>query len=281
VIKSFLPAGDSTDTIQEPFSNTITKKQLRQLKLLGYRNFTIDSTSNTAFISVNTFSEGKLIRFFRQSFRKVREQGVKNVVVDLRLNTGGSVLACTELSQYLIDKPFNVADTVAAFGRSFPYKEYIKPWFIYWISMHISGRRNKNDSRVHFRYFEKHQFKPKKKNHFNGNIYLLTGGYTFSAATLVAGNLKGQKNVTIIGEETGGGAYGNSAMHLTTIVLPNTGIRVTLPLYRMVLNSSLPKNGRGVFPDVQVGPSSYSIKTGRDAKMDRVKELIANQSKSY
>jgi C-terminal processing protease CtpA/Prc len=102
----------------------------------------------------------------------------------------------------------------------------------------------------------------------------MTGGYTFSAATLVAENLKGQPNVTIVGEETGGGAYGNSAMFLTTVVLPNSGIRVTLPLYRMVLNAKNPKNGRGVFPDVEVKPSSVYIKSGIDAKLEKVKELI-------
>jgi C-terminal processing protease CtpA/Prc len=78
----------------------------------------------------------------------------------------------------------------------------------------------------------------------------------------------------VVGEETGGGAYGNSAMHLTTIVLPNSGIRVTLPLYRMVLEDTRPKNGRGVFPDIEIGPSSVFIKQGIDAKMEKVKEII-------
>jgi len=257
----------------------ITKKQLRQLKLTGNRNIEIVSSLNTAIISVNTFSKGKLIRFFQGSFKKIRKQNIDNIVLDLRLNTGGSVMACTRLSQYLVDKPFNVADTVATFNRSFPYKKFIKPWLIYWLSMHISGRRYK-DGKIHFRYFEKHYFKPKKKNHFAGNIYILTGGYTFSAATLLASNLKGQHNVTIVGEETGGGSYGNSAMLLTTIVLPNTGLRITLPLFRMVLDAKGLKSGRGVMPDIEVKPSSSFIKMGADAKMEKVMELL-RQKKAY
>jgi len=273
-LKAFFPKPDSTEKVDEPFSNKITRKQLKQLRLNGYRNFRIDTALQTAFMSVNTFSEGKLVRFFRKSFKKIKQQQLKNVVIDLRLNTGGSVIASTRLSQYLIDKPFRIADTIAAVSRSFEHKKYIKPWFIYWLSMHLSGRKSKEDGRIHFRYFEKHQYKPEKKNHFDGNIYLLTGGYTFSAATLVTAHLKGQQNVTIVGEETGGGSYGNTAMHLTTIVLPNTGVRVTLPLYRMVLNATRPKNGRGVFPDVEVNPSSTYIKQNVDAKMENVKELI-------
>jgi hypothetical protein len=194
------------------------------------------------------------------------------------LNSGGSVLSCTSLLQYLVHTPFNVADTVAAYTRHFPGKKYIKPWFIYWLSMQISGRKY-DDERIHFRYFEHHRFNPKKNNHFDGKLFVLTGGYTFSAATLVTGKLKGQNNVTIVGEETGGGAYGNSAMFLTNIVLPNTGIRVTLPLYRMVFNANVPKDGRGVMPDVEVKPSSSIIKLGIDAKLEKVKELI-KQSQS-
>lgn len=273
-VKNFIPA---TDTLRKRLllENRLTRKEFRNFKLSSARNLRIDTSLKTAFLSVNTFSEGKLIHFFRRSFSTIKKEHIKNVVLDLRLNSGGSVHACTRLTQYLIDKPFHVADTVATYNRSFKYKKYIKPWFVYWLSMHFSGRRL-DDGRIHFRYFEKHYYKPKKGNHFDGNIYVLTGGYTFSAGALVAENLKGQNNVTIVGEETGGGAYGNSAMHLTTIVLPATGIRITLPLYRLVLNANHPKNGRGVLPDIQVKPSSVIIKSGKDAKMEKVLSLIKN-----
>lgn len=273
IYKNFEGRVDFLNSKQQPLQGEITRKKLRQFNLLANRELQIDSSLKTAFLSVNTFSKGKLIRFFRRSFKKIKKQNIENVVLDLRLNSGGSVLACTRLSQYLADKPFHVADTVAAYSRSFPYKKYIKPWLIYWLSMHISGRRYE-DKRIHFRYFEKHLFKPKKANHFNGDIYVLTGGFTFSAATLAAGNLKGQHNVTIVGEETGGGGYGNSAMLLTAIALPNTGLRITLPLYRMVLHANWEKNGRGIFPDIEVRPSSEYIKKNADAKLEKVLEII-------
>ena len=274
-IKNFEFKRDSVFAGKQLVSNDEQPKELRKLKLQNERNLVIDTTLNSALLSVNTFSEGNLNRFFRKSFKTINEKNIENVILDLRLNSGGHVLSATKLCQYLLDQPFRVADTVAAFNRDLQYKEHIKPWFIYWLSMHISGKKY-SDGRIHFKFFENHFFKPKKKNHFNGNLYVLTGGYTFSAATMVAGKLKSQKNVTIVGEETGGAAYGNSAMFLTTIVLPNTGIRVTLPLYRMVLNAALPKNGRGVLPDVKVGPSTNGIRIGVDAKLEKVKELIRN-----
>jgi hypothetical protein len=273
-LKNYIPAPD-TGQRRRPVEASVplTRKQLRELRINNLRNIKVDTINNTAILSVNTFSGGKLIRFFNKSFRQINKQGIKNVVVDLRLNSGGSVLDCTRLSQYLVDKPFVVADTVAAISRRFEGKNYIKPWFIYWLGMHFSGRKQ-SDGKIHFGYFENHTYHPRKKNHFGGAIYLLTSGYTFSAATLVTNNLKGQKNVTIVGEETGGGSYGNSAMFLPTIILPNTGIRVTLPLFRIVFSSENPKTGRGIFPDVEVGPSSIYIKEGIDAKLMKVMELI-------
>jgi C-terminal processing protease CtpA/Prc len=55
----------------------------------------------------------------------------------------------------------------------------------------VSSKRD--DGKYHFGYFERHYFKPKKNNHFNGDVYLLIGGNSFSATTLFAGALKGQK----------------------------------------------------------------------------------------
>ncbi len=276
IVKNYDPIKDTIKRrLTQPVA--INKKQFRDYKAWSDRNMFIDTALSAAILSVNTFSEGKLKRFFRRSFREMETRNIKNLVLDLRQNSGGNILYSTQLCRYIVDKPFRVADTVAATTRSFPYKKFIRPWFVYWLSMRLMGRQY-SDRRIHFRYFEKHNFKPKKQHHFNGNVYLVTGGYTFSAAALVTGTLKKQQNVTVVGEETGGGAYGNSAMHLPTIILPNTGIRVTLPLYRLVLDAKHPKDGRGIFPDIEVRPSSFDIRRGADPKLEKVRELIIKKN---
>ena len=92
-------------------------------------------------------------------------------------------------------------------------------------------------------------------------------------------HLKGQSNVTVVGEETGGGNYGNSSVHLPTIILPNSHIEVILPLYRIVNDAARQKDGRGIMPDIYVGPSADAIKKGIDPKMQKVKELIGTKKK--
>lgn len=139
--------------------------------------------------------------------------------------------------------------------------------------MHLFSRK-KADGRYHKLAEERKISKPATKYHFDGNIYVLQGGLSFSAATLFASNLKGQKNVTIVGEESGGGYYGNTAMFLPTVILPNSKLRVILPLYRLVIDSSRQKNGRGVLPDIMIEPNSAAIKAGKDLKIETIKTLI-------
>ena len=137
--------------------------------------------------------------------------------------------------------------------------------------------KKESDGKYHFRYFEKHYNSPKNKNHYDGQVFILIGGNSFSATTLFAGDLKGQKNVTLVGEETGGGYYGNTAWIIPDVTLPNTGLRFRLPRFRMVINKDRIKNGRGIMPDVWAFPTSDAIRDGIDFKAMKVRELIAQK----
>lgn len=132
----------------------------------------------------------------------------------------------------------------------------------------------KSDDKYHFGYFERHYFKPRNRNHFDGKVYILTGGNSFSATTLFTQSVKQQNNVTVVGEETGGGAYGNSAWLIPDLILPQTGIRFRLPLFRLVTDRNIPKDGRGVQPEVLAIPTTEAIRRGVDYKLEKVMELI-------
>lgn len=281
VIRNYDPRSDTlTRRGRRPAPQVIvpSRREIKEAQRLARRSMVIDTPLSTAYIRVATFSSGRLKKFFRRSFRTIRKEGIKNVVLDLRENGGGNIMTSTRLTQYLSEKPFRLADTVAAISRKFRYGKYIRPSLAYKISMFFTSNRKRADRRYHFRYFEKHNFKLKRKNHFSGDIYLIQGGYSFSATTLFINALKGQRNVTVVGEETGGGSYGNSAVHLPQIVLPNTKIRVVLPVYRLVMDASKPKTGRGIFPDIEIKPSSVAIREGIDMKIATVKELIRKKA---
>ena len=192
--------------------------------------------------------------------------------MDIRNNGGGRVGLSTLLSKYISKIPFRVADTVAAKTSSLgKYAKYITGHFFNNIEMAFAKKGG--DKNFHFRRFEKHFFKP-KKNSYDGKVYVLIAGNTFSASTLFCNAVKAQSHVTLVGEESGGGAYGNSGIMIPTIVLPNTHIRVRLPLYKLVQVNHGQIKGSGVLPDVLVPPNYDAFKNGYDKKMQVTKQLI-------
>ena len=123
--------------------------------------------------------------------------------------------------------------------------------------------------------------KQKKKNHYDGKVYILIGGNSFSATTLFVSALMKQDNVTVIGEETGGGAYGNTAWLIPDVTLPATKVRFRLPLFRLVIDKDSPKTGKGVQPEIESKPTIEAIRKGNDYKLDKAMELIREDKKVY
>ena len=266
-----------TDTTYRRFLRSFRrpgKKERKRNGLFNTRNIQVDTTGSTAYMTVNTFSNGnKLKSFFRQSFRLLDAQQIKHLVIDVRTNGGGNVELSGRLTQFIINHKFKLADSLYAIRRLSHYESNIENSFAAFFFMHFVTKK-RSDGKYHFGYFERHYFKPRSNHHYNGNVYIITGGNSFSATTLFANALKGQSNVKIIGEETGGGAYGNTAWFIPDATLPNTHIRFRLPRFHMVMNKNYPKNGRGVMPDIEVKPSVEAIRKGYDVKVEFVKKLI-------
>ena len=116
-----------------------------------------------------------------------------------------------------------------------------------------------------------------KKNNFNGTTYILTGGNTFSAASLFTKALKDQHDVIVVGEETGGGAYGNTAWLIPDVTLPITRVRFRLPLFRLVVDKNEQK-GRGIIPEVLAIPTVEAIRRNADFKMEKTLQLIKEKN---
>ena len=130
----------------------------------------------------------------------------------------------------------------------------------------------------HFGYWERKFYQPKKNNHFDGDLYVLTAGSTFSASSLFCNAVRGQPGIKLVGEETGGGWHGNDGILIPDITLPNTRLRVRLPLFRLVQFNHVPKDGHGVIPDIYIGPNYEALVKGFDKKMQVVMEIIKEKN---
>jgi hypothetical protein len=251
----------------------------KSVTLNASRNLQIDTTLKSAYMVLNTFSSGNHLRgFFRRSFREIKKREIKHLVVDVRNNGGGDAGNSTLLTKYLSKKKFKLADSLYTNKRSSQYAKHIELQPLYWLwTMFVTHKAD--DGKFHFGYFERHYYKPKRRLHYDGQVYILTGGNSFSATTLFAKAIQGQPNVTIVGEETGGGAYGNTAWMIPDVTLPNTRIRFRLPRFKLIMDTALVKEGRGIMPDIEVGYSSYFIRRGVDPKLGVVYRIIRDSAR--
>jgi hypothetical protein len=267
-----------TARIRKEQEHRISKRERKNAELRSLRNMRIDTALNTAFMEVNTFASGSDLRpFLKTSFKKVRKQNIQTLVVDMRGNGGGSVLLSNLLTKYIAADRFKIADTLYAVKKKSSHGEYIQNYFLNRLFLLFLAHK-KSDGHYHFNHYENKKFKPKKKNHFEGTTYIIIGGNTFSAATLFTKALVDQSNVIVVGEETGGGAYGNTAWLIPDVTLPNTKVRFRLPLFRLVIDKNAQK-GRGVMPEVEADPSVKAIRRNEDYKMDKVLEMIRSKPK--
>jgi hypothetical protein len=243
----------------------------------SYGDFYIDTVLQAAILNLNNFSHNKVPSLIRRSFRETQKAGLGNMVIDLRNNGGGKIDNSTLLTRFVVDKPFRIADSVSAKDLRLAHRKHTQAAWVYRYFRWAFSKR-KEDGRWHISSTERQIYKPKKSNHFDGQLYVLTSGATFSASTLFLTKVYGQQNVTVIGDETGGGARGNSAVLVPKVTLPNTRVQLRLPLFRIVTNAGLPHNGRGIMPDVPVAVDSYYIQQGVDKKMQVVKSLIKEKT---
>ncbi|MEI7735208.1 MAG: S41 family peptidase [Ferruginibacter sp.] len=251
-----------------------TKEEIKKQQLQNIRSLAIDTANNTAIITLNTFSTGHLRKFFRQTFRYIKKAEIKNVVLDIRSNGGGKINSSTLLTKYVTRIPFKVADSAFCVSRTLhPYTRYVKGKFINNMAF-LFLTHKKSDGNYHFGIWERRTYHPKQYNHFDGNLYVLINGQTFSASTLFSHAVKGQTGITIVGEEAGGGNYGNNGIMIPDITLPHTHLRVRLPLFRLVQNNHGVKDGHGVQPDIYIGTSYDALIKGYDKKMQVVMEMI-------
>jgi C-terminal processing protease CtpA/Prc len=260
-----------------PKETTATQKTLKDsanclIKGNAVALYKTDFDASTMVIDIDHFNGKKQGKTFRQIFKHLRKNQIKNVVIDLRNNGGGSVFSGNKLLGYLLDAPIRPL----VISRK-PNLTFINPRFKGGLLERITPilftlnplqYPNKNGWNHCFLFFKKY------RNHFDGNIYVLTNGGSFSMASYVASYLKYKKQAVIVGEETGGSEYGSRAMAGGHIKLPNSEVKIQLNIYQMTHLIGIEDKGHGLLPDHAIEYSIDDKLANKDLEIEKIKTLI-------
>jgi C-terminal processing protease CtpA/Prc len=212
------------------------------------KGLALDFQSNgVAVLTVGTFDMkgNKFNQFLKNSFAEINRRQCRTVIIDLRNNGGGEDENGACQYSYLTNRPFSYYASVETVERKFRPEE------------HPQLRLQQPSSTP-----------------FLGDVYFLINGYTFSAAAEFCAVARSEKRGEFIGEETGGGYYGNTAGNDTVLVLPKTGIKVVIPLVKYTLavhKAEYPD--RGIIPEHVVIPSLADVIGHKDVQLQYALQL--------
>ncbi|MUV05418.1 hypothetical protein GN157_17020 [Flavobacterium rakeshii] len=267
------------------------RKKLKQESILKIPQepASISINNNTALLTVNSFSSDNFEEagisfetFIKDAFLKIEKSGVKNLIIDMRENGGGTEGNEDFLFSFLTNKPYNKYKYVqaSAFSYSFyQYTDYNLEDDYKELEADLKEEHYKAEDGRILRKPGIQAIEPLKKNAFHGNIFILTSGWTYSGGAEFSSLMREHTNAIFIGEETGGCFYGNTSGYIFELTLPNTKTLIDIPILKFVLdvNKNIPQ-GRGVLPDYEVEPTIKEFLEGKDIPMEFTKKLILKTS---
>lgn len=209
------------------------------------------------YLDVSYFGgdEGDFKRAVNRAVQAARSEKIRAIVVDIRRNPGGStdnveiLLArlspkeCRLVSR--VREKLNDKSGVGLFSKG-------RPGELIELDMDTTVSPVRESKR------------------FPGKVYVLIGPYTYSAAIVMATAVQDCGVGALVGEETAG--FGNQTGQIYFFNLPHTQLRAFAPT-RLLLRPSGVEGWSGVVPDHPAPPTVESLRTGRDAAIERAKAL--------
>lgn len=167
---------NKAESVKDPFNNPSIKYCGSNLCYEALNNAT--QTAVLTISSFNYYPWGDLPvfkHFIDSTFNKIAEREVKNLIIDLRFNGGGSQQSSIHLLRYLVDKPF-----------------------LYYSNAQFKGKTEKIDGEDITAPFE---------NGYKGKLYFLIDGQGNSTTGHFMSLVKVFNLGTIIGEELGSNQF--------------------------------------------------------------------------
>ncbi|RLD21401.1 MAG: hypothetical protein DRI71_09045 [Bacteroidetes bacterium] len=238
----------------------------------------IDDSRQTAVLKLATFSrqlfKAHEINFqdtIKGIFDYLEVNNVENLIIDLRWNNGGTMTLAEYLFSFFIDSTHRyyndaeikqpIMEGVSKYGRSRNMKLMMEKQF---------GVLEPKDD-IYYLPGEKFLVDPTKPQ-FEGDLYLLTNGFSFSATSAFIALIQENELGLVVGETPGGAFDAVNAGPPMFIELPNSKIR----LYYRIIGTRYNVGGNKVSTkvDVKIDNTLESFINGIDVQMEYVLEMI-------
>lgn len=211
--------------------------------------------------------------------KQLNADSCKNLIIDLRNNSGGDEGVCAKLFSFFAQKPFltqeyyqvNKRNNFNFFRYCTNYNEEVSDLFMEYESV---------SSKNGYFAFNQDTIYPDADVHFSGNLYVITNESSLSAATDFAGLVHKYQRGVLVGRETGNTYHQMNALKFANLLLPHSQIEISIPLVKVVFDTQergIPY-GRGVLPHYPVNFSLEEISwENGDVMLNYAIELIHNE----
>ncbi|MBN2682294.1 MAG: hypothetical protein JXR58_07280 [Bacteroidales bacterium] len=178
----------------------------------------------------NSIDSDIMLEFLQQLKREIEKNKIKNLVIDIRQNSGGTVNGAIDFLDYLLKEDYYFADYAfinTAEKKSELINSQKKISLItsspFWIFNKYKRKvlLKKNGKMI---AMNNNIIRSKKKEKFKGNVFVLIGRRTYSSAVSFASILQCKKRGILIGQTSAGKTQGY--IDSKTFVLPESKLAV-------------------------------------------------------
>jgi len=203
----------------------------------------------------------------RKAFEKIAASGSDTLILDLRGNGGGQDALGKKVYSYLVDKPFPYYRSLTVKRPGLSFAGNVVEGAAGVPAGQLVARA---DGLYDYRSHPNLGIQQPRKPTFSGRVIALIDGGSFSTTAELLTQLHDKQRALFVGEESAGAYHGNSSGNDALLELPNSGLRVFVPLitYTLAVDSEHPV-GRGVMPDFVVVPTIDDYLKGRDPQFER------------
>lgn len=275
-----------SEPFDQPYHGILKPNQKYSYKTLN---------NSTGLLTIRSFGMGSesseehktYAAFLESTFIKIKKEGIKNLIVDVRICGGGDDPNDVLTYSYLTSRKFQESKQAWISFQKVPLLKYFDssvPRFLRPFGAIKHNRRIRKrfpiekDGKYHISKSENEmKVRVPHKNAFHGNTYLMISPAVASAGSLFASMVAGNENTRVVGEETMGGYYGHNGHNSLGYVLPNSKIHSSFFMDNIEQDVPVKTNqfrNRGIIPDYDVPQSYEDFLENKDTQMEFVLGLI-------